>query len=127
MPESRGLRTVARLALPAGAAGSVLLLMRAGSRQRSILLMLLFTGWVLSPFLALALANLRARAWQPYTRTALYGAILGVTFISISVYTLTSMLPGAKAGFVYLVVPAACWLLIGMALATAALVSPKPR
>jgi hypothetical protein len=103
----------------------VLLMMRAGSRQRSIVLLLLFTGWVLSPFIALALANVRARTWQPYMRTALYGAILGVTFVSISVYALSAMVPGLKAGFIYLVVPAACWLLIAMALATAALVSPK--
>jgi len=113
--------------LLAGAAGSVLLMMRAGSRQRSVVLILLFTGWVLSPFIALALANVRARNWQPHMRTALYGAVLGVTFISISVYVLSAIIPGTKAGFIYLVVPAACWLLIALAFATAALVSPKRR
>ena len=100
-------------------------MMRAGARQRSILLILLFTGWVLSPFLALALANVRARRWQPSTRTALYGATLGVSFISLSIYSLHAMLGGMKAGFIYLVVPAACWLLIGMAAGTAAFVSPR--
>ena len=100
-------------------------MMRAASRQRSIVLIVLFAGWVLSPFIALALAGLRARHWHEYTRTALSGAALGVTFISVSVYTLSAIIPGTKAGFVYLVVPAACWLLIGMAFGTAALVSPK--
>jgi|SRR5579872_4578257 len=100
---------------------------RAGARQRSIVLILLFTGWVLSPFLALALANLRSTAWQGSTRTALYGTMLGVSFISLSVYALQALLPGMKAGFIYLVVPAACWVLIALAFATTAALSPKDR
>lgn len=100
---------------------------RAGARQRSVVLILLFSGWVLSPFLALALANLRSTNWQPPARTALYGVMLGVSFISLSVYTLQAVMPGLKAGFIYLVVPGACWVLIGMALATTAALSPKRR
>ena len=125
MPERSTLPIAARTALSVGAAGSVLLMMRAGARQRSVVLILLFTGWVLSPFFMLALVNLRARTWQPHTRTALYGAMFGVAFISLSVYALHALLPGMKAGFIYLVVPAACWLLIAMAFATAAAISPK--
>jgi hypothetical protein len=101
----------------------VLLMMRAGARQPSILLILLFTGWVLSPFVALALANVRSPNWQPITRTALYGVMLGVSFISLSVYALHALIPGMKAGFIYLIVPAACWVLIAMALTTAAVLS----
>lgn len=127
MTGSSGLRTAARVALVAGAAGSVLLMMRAGARQRSIVLILLFTGWVLSPFLALALANARSAGWQPLTRTALYGAMLGVSFISMSVYGLHALIPGMKSGFIYLVVPGACWVLIAVALATTAAISPKRR
>jgi len=119
------LRTAARIALVGGAAGSVALMMRAGARQRSVLLILLFTGWVLSPFLALALANVRASTWQPVTRTALYGAMLGVSFISLSVYTLHALIPGMKAGFIYLVVPGACWVLIALAFATTVALAPK--
>ncbi|HEX4566097.1 MAG TPA: hypothetical protein VH138_05670, partial [Vicinamibacterales bacterium] len=76
MPSSNSLRTAARIALVGGAAGSVLLMMHAGARQRSILLLSLFTGWVLSPFIALALANVRSPNWQPIIRTALYGAMI---------------------------------------------------
>jgi hypothetical protein len=125
LPERSTLPIAARTALSVGAAGSVLLMMRAGARQRSVVLILLFTGWVLSPFFMLALVNLRARTCQPHTRTALYGAMFGVAFISLSVYALHALLPGMKAGFIYLVVPAACWLLIAMAFATAAAISPK--
>jgi hypothetical protein len=124
---SSGLRTAARVALVAGAAGSVLLMMRAGARQRSLLLMFLFTVWVLSPFIALAVANVRSSGWQPATRTAAYGAMLGVSFISLSVYALHALIPGLKSGFIYLVVPGACWVLIGMAFATTAALAPKRR
>jgi hypothetical protein len=125
VPGNSGLRSVARAALIAGAAGSVVLMMRAGSRQRSLALIMLFTGWVISPFLALAIANIRSARWQPMTRSALYGAMIGVAFISLSVYALQALLPGMKAGFIYLVVPAACWVLIAMALATAVALAPK--
>ena len=123
MPSSNALRTAARIALVAGAAGSVLLMMRAGARQPSILLILLFTGWVLSPFVALALANVQSANWQPITRTALYGVMLGVSFISLSIYTFHALIPGMKAGFIFLVVPAGCWVLIVMVLVTAAVLS----
>ena len=102
-------------------------MMRAGARQPSILLLSLFTGWVLSPFIALALANVWSPNWQPITRTALYGVMLGVSFISLSVYTLHALIPSMKAGFIYLVVPAGCWVLIALALTTAAALSPKRR
>jgi len=125
VPNRSALPGVARIALFAGAAGSVALMMRASARQRSILLILLFTSWVVSPFLALALANLRSATWQPSTRTALYGTMVGVTFISLSVYALQAMLPGMKAGFIYLVVPAACWLFIAIAFATTAALSQR--
>ena len=127
MASSSALRSAARIALVAGAAGSVLLMMRAGARQRSALLIFLFTVWVLSPFIALALANLSAARWTDVRRTALYGATLGVAFISLSVYTLHALIPGMKAGFIYLVVPGACWVLIAMALATSAAFTTKQR
>jgi hypothetical protein len=123
VPSSNALRTAARIALVAGAAGSVLLMMRASARQPSILLILLFTGWVLSPFVALALANVQSANWQPITRTALYGVMLGVSFISLSIYTFHALIPGMKAGFIFLVVPAGCWVLIVMVLVTAAVLS----
>ena len=86
MPDGGGLRSAARVALIAGAAGSIALMMRAGARQRSILLIVLFAGWVLSPFLALALANLRAARWPARVRTALYAAMIGVSCLCLAIY-----------------------------------------
>lgn len=101
------------------------LMIRAGARQRSLILILLFAGWVLSPFLALALANLRAPRWPPRVRTALHGAMLGVTAVSLTVYGSHAVRGGMKAGFVYLVGPAMCWLLIVVVLGANAIVSTR--
>lgn len=46
------LRSVAVVAMLAGAAGSITLMLHAGRRQQSRVLMLLFGAWVLSPFVA---------------------------------------------------------------------------
>lgn len=120
-----GLGTAARVALIGGAAGSVALMLRAGSRQRSALLILLFTGWVLSPFLGLALANLRAARWSPRMRTALHATMIAVSFLCLALYTMHALRGAMKAGFVYLVVPAAAWLLIAVALGVNAMVATR--
>ena len=116
MADSSSLRTVARAALLAGAAGSIALMLRAGARQRSAFLILLFTGWVLSPFAALALASLRAARWPARVRTALDAAMIGVSVLCLAVYSMHAVRGVMKAGFVYLVVPAGAWLLIVVAL-----------
>jgi hypothetical protein len=127
VPERGGLRSAARIALIVGAAGSIVLMMRAGARQRSIILILLFAGWVLSPFLALALANLRASRWPARVRTSLYAAMIGVSALSLAIYGMHAVRGVMKAGFVYLVVPAMAWLLIAVALGANALAARGQR
>lgn len=121
MSAERGRRAFARLALLAGAAGSLALMLRAAARQRSIVLILLFTGWVLSPFIVLSLANLRAAGWAPRTRRALDAAMIGVSGLCLAVYGYNAAARSMKAGFVYLVVPAGAWVVIAVTLAAVAL------
>jgi hypothetical protein len=113
----------------AGAAGSVAFLLHAGRRQPSALLVFLFTIWVLSPFALLAAATVVARRWPPLRQTAIYGAMLGVSFVSLSVYTIDALgPPHPQAAFVFVIVPPACWLLIALTMVTAAVLSPRgPR
>lgn len=120
MPGEGSVGAAARVALLAGAAGSIALMLRAGSRQRSLLLIALFTGWVLSPFLALAIANVRARSWSPQIRRALHVAAIGVAALCLGIYGFNAATGTMKAGFVYLVVPGAAWLVIGVTLTAAA-------
>jgi hypothetical protein len=119
------LRGVARVALVAGAAGSVALMLRAGARQPSAVLILLFTGWVLSPFLALALANLRAARWPPRVQTALHATMIAVSALCLAVYGMHAVRGVMKAGFVYLFVPTMAWLLIVAALGANALAARR--
>jgi len=109
----------------AGAVGSMALMLRAGARQRSGALILLFSVWVLAPFIALAQADRRASRMPPRMRGALYGAMFGVTAVSLTVYGFHAVRGVMKAGFVYLFGPAMCWLLIVVVLgATAATDGP---
>jgi hypothetical protein len=90
-----------------------------------VLLILLFTGWVLSPFLALALANLRAPRLPPRMRGAIHGAMIGVAVMSLSIYAMHAVRGVMKTGFVYLFVPAICWVLILVVLGANALAAGR--
>src|ERR1039457_2591292 len=109
------LRTAALIAVLAGACGSIGLMLRAGRRNQSQILMLLFGIWVLSPFVAAFLAHVFSKRWPVVTRATLYAVMLALTLGSLTIYG--DFVFGrlqAKAGFVFLVVPFASWLLIGM-------------
>src|SRR5260370_38079839 len=81
----RPLCTVALLAVVAGAVGSVGLLLRAGRRTPRLLLVL-FVLWALSPFVALAWANMTSKRWSATARATLYCVTLVVTLGSLAIY-----------------------------------------
>jgi hypothetical protein len=119
------LRAAALIAVLAGAAGSVALMFRVGHRAPGLLLVL-FTGWVLSPFMALAWANEISKPWSVLTRATLYVVMLVITLGSLAIYGALAFGPlRAKTGFVFLVVPAASWLLTAIVVPIAALISRK--
>lgn len=51
------------IGLTIGAITSLALMLHAGHRQRSIILVLLFAAWVLSPFFGLVYAHLSSKRW----------------------------------------------------------------
>src|ERR1035441_8167648 len=105
------LRAAALIAVLAGAAGSIGLMLRAGRRNPSQILMLLFGIWVLSAFLA----HVFSKRWPVVARATLYAVMLALTLGSLTIYG--DFVFGrlqAKAGSVFLVVPFASWLLIGI-------------
>ena len=128
-PEARFLsvlRAAAAIALLVGAVGSVGLMLRAGHRNPSRLLIILFTFWVLSPFMVLVLANAVSKRWSVLNRATLYVVMLVVTFGSLAIYGALAFGPlRAKTGFVFLVVPAASWLLMAIVVAIAAVISGR--
>jgi len=79
--------------------------------------------WVLSPFMAVLLADVVSKGWPILTRAALYSVMLVLTLGSLAIYGDAALRPRAKAAFVYVVVPPASWLLIAIVLPIAALIS----
>ena len=126
-PETRSLgllRAAALIALPAGAVGSVGLMLRAG--HPPLFLRVLFAIWVLSPFMALALANVVSKRWSDLTRAALYGVMLAVTLATLAIYGNVAFgPPRAQRAFVFVVVPPASWLLIAIVVPIAAFISGR--
>ena len=117
----------ALIAVLAGAVGSVGLMLHAGHRNPSRLLLVLFALWVLSPFIALVLANMVSKRWSVLTRAALYTVMLVLAVGSLAIYGDVALgPPRTKAAFVFVVVPPASWLLIAIVVPIAALISGKP-
>jgi galactitol-specific phosphotransferase system IIC component len=120
------LRTVALAAVLIGAVGSVGLMLRAGHRNESGLLLAVFTIWVLSPFMALALADVVSKRWSAPARTTVYGVMLTVTLGSLAVYGVDALVSlNRHAAFVFIVVPAASLLLIAIVLPIASRISRR--
>ncbi len=120
----RRLRAATLSALLVGAGGSVALMLRAGRRNTSPLLIVLFACWVLSPFIALAFAAIASKRWSTRTRVTLYGIILVVTLGSLALYGAVALgPPRTRTASVFVVVPPASWLLMVVTLALAAVVS----
>jgi hypothetical protein len=117
---------VSLVAVASGAVGSVGLMLRAGQRTPRLLLVA-FTLWVLSPFVALLWANLAAPRWSAVTRAALYGVTLAVSLGSWAAYGELVVIrpPGSPNAFLFVAVPPASWVFITAVVAMAALVSRR--
>ena len=103
---------MALIVVLAGAAASLILMFNAGRNQKSILLIILFTIWVLSPFTALLIANVIAKRWTIPTRISFYLLMLFITLGSLLGYSGSLNPPGTKPAFKFLIVPMVSWLLI---------------
>jgi len=99
-------------ALLAGAVGSLYFMFTAGRNQKSILLIMLFTGWVLSPFLALFAASARFKQWTSRNRFSLYILMIIIAIGSLIAYSGLWVPPGTKPAFIFLINPLVSWLLL---------------
>lgn len=115
-----------RTALLVGALGSVALTLQVGHRNKSILLIALFAIWVLSPFVVLLLADRASKHWPVRTQKTLYGLMLVLALASLAIYGVVAFgPPRPKVASVFLLVPLASWVLIGIALSMAHFTSRK--
>jgi len=118
------LRTAGRIAVLVGAVGSLGFMLYAARHQNSRILLLLFAAWVLSPFVAVVLANAVSQRWSVLTRATLNVTMLVITLGSLAIYGDVALgHTKAKIGAVFLMVPLAWWLLIAVLVPIAAFVS----
>jgi len=120
------LRAVAVIAVVAGAGGSVGLLLSAG-RRTPLFLLVLFVGWVLSPFLALGWAHKVSKRWSALTRATLYWVTVVLALGSLAIYYWDPVLrpAGSARAFLFVLVPPASWLLMAIAVPMAALIARR--
>lgn len=106
---SGSLRVVARVALAIGAIGSLALMFLHG--RPSIFLLILFTGWVLAPFIGLAWADRLSVRWPPSSRTWLYCLMIVVAVGSLTIYVY-DVASGYGRAVLFVAVPMVAWALI---------------
>ena|SRR5882757_3696830 len=111
---------VAVLSVMAGAGASVGFTVYTGRNNSSVVLIVLFVGWVLSPYITLLLVNAAGYRWSVIKRLSLHGLMLLITIGSMVLYSGLWTVPGAKPAFVFLIVPLISWLLMGTAILIAA-------
>jgi hypothetical protein len=117
---------LSRIAVLVGAVGSVDLLLRQGRHNPSRLLMILFTLWVLAPFVILAAANAFSKRWSVLVNVTLHSLTLGITVASLAIYAKAAMSPPrAQGAFVFVAVPPATCLLIAIIVPIAARISGR--
>ncbi len=118
------LRGVSLIAVLAGGMGSFGLMLHVGHLQKSLILIVLFTVWELSPFVALVCADVISKHWPVPTRAMLHGVMLVIALGSLAIYGNVALgPPRPKPAFAFLVVPLASWVLIAMVLPIAGLIS----
>ena len=87
-----------------------------GHRQRSVLLIVLFLGWVLSPYVVLGVLTVRARHWNPSARATVRFAALLISVAALVRYAWVVIRPlTARPASTFLIVPLVSWVAIGVA------------
>ena len=108
------LRGAALVAVAVGAAGSLVFMLGAGANTPRLLLVA-FVFWILTPFAALAWANMVSRRGSALTRTALQGVTLVITLTSLAFYGGVIPPPaGSAPAFVFVAVAPASWALLAI-------------
>src|ERR1700676_1652032 len=114
------MRKIAFVVLVAGAICSLGFVLNAG-RHSPIFLLILFVGWVLSPFIALFLVDNFSKLRLIIAPIMLYWVMLFVAFGSTATYCSTLIQHRTKTPTaVYLGVPFFSWLIIAIAIAMSA-------
>ena len=119
------LRALAQVVTVAGAVGSMGLMLHAGRKNSSVILVGLFMIWILCPFAALLVANVFSPRWPVIIRVTLYALMIVLAVGTLVAYSGVLSPPGAKRAAVFLIVPLLSLLLIAIVIPAAASISKK--
>jgi hypothetical protein len=120
------LRAVSIIMLIVGVMGSLFFMFRAG-QQTPRLLLILFTIWVLSPFVLLLWAHRVSKSWAVLTRCLLYWVTLIVSCASLAIYgEWINIRPvGSANAFLFVAVPPVSVLFITISVSIAAFIAGR--
>src|SRR4030081_1218189 len=98
------MRKIALLILLVAAAGSLALVFNEG-RRTPVFLLVLFLGWVLSPYFALWLASVVFKRRPAFSLMALYRLMLIISISSLVIYIVVLSQHITRPAFIFIVVP----------------------
>jgi len=108
---------IARLIAVIGAAASLVFMFRTGRNNTSSMLMVMFAGWIMLPFVGLAVAELKSKAWSPMRRATLQSLMLVLGVASPLLYSGAIPMPGTvRPAFIFLMFPLVSWAAMGISL-----------
>ena len=113
------LRTTALIIALVGAVGSLYFMFSASRNQNSIILLGLFTAWVISPFVGFFISNKISNRCTPTARGLLYWLIIVLTIGSLVAYSGAFNTPETKNAFIFLIFPLISWILLLVTVLTA--------
>ena len=106
------LQTTALMVVLVGAAGSLYFMFSAGHEQKSIILLGLFTAWIISPFVGLLISNKISNRWTALARALFYWLKIVLAIGSLVAYSGAFNTPETKNAFIFLIFPMISWLFI---------------
>jgi FtsH-binding integral membrane protein len=105
----------ATVALFAGALGSLAATLYAGRQNPSLLLRVMFAGWVLAPFAGMFWVRNAARRMAAPIRDGVSVAVILVSLCSATAYVVVAWRPPFRqAAFPFLALPVVSWLVVGL-------------
>ena len=103
------------LATIIGAVGGLVSMLIVGHGQQSVLLLVMFATWVLSPFVALALVHARAKAWPSPSRTMVQYVAILISLGALARYAYVIVRPlRSQPASTFLIVPFVSWVALAI-------------
>ena len=111
-PTKKSLPFISILILLAGVAGSIIFTWIAGQNNSSVLLRVLFMGWVVTPYLALVVIHYNSRLRLAISNASYFRMISFITLFALIAYSGIFNPKVMKPAFVFMVVPFISLLII---------------